>query len=108
MCLLQVYAPVFASVAPALVRSLRNLLSVGYAPEHDVAGVSDPFLQVCSPFIPGNTRTVPPYPLAHPLTLPLRFRDESEALRHSLVSSLIYDWRVIVLLSSVGVVMDMR
>ncbi|CAN0519076.1 unnamed protein product, partial [Scytosiphon promiscuus] len=37
----------FASVAPSLVRLLRNLLSVGYAPEHDVAGVSDPFLQVC-------------------------------------------------------------
>ncbi|CAM9813096.1 unnamed protein product [Laminaria digitata] len=40
------YAPAFASVAPSLVRLLRNLLSVGYAPEHDVAGVSDPFLQV--------------------------------------------------------------
>ncbi|CAB1109096.1 unnamed protein product [Ectocarpus sp. CCAP 1310/34] len=40
------YAPAFASVAPSLVKMLRNLLSVGYAPEHDVAGVSDPFLQV--------------------------------------------------------------
>ncbi|CAM9097441.1 unnamed protein product [Scytosiphon promiscuus] len=40
------YAPVFAAVAPSLVKMLRNLLSVGYAPEHDVAGVSDPFLQV--------------------------------------------------------------
>lgn len=36
----------FAPVAPSLVKMLRNLLSVGYAPEHDVAGVSDPFLQV--------------------------------------------------------------
>lgn len=43
----QELAPAFASVAPSLVRLLRNLLSVGYAPEHDVAGVSDPFLQVC-------------------------------------------------------------
>ena len=43
----QEYAPAFASSAPSLVRLLRNLLSVGYAPEHDVAGVSDPFLQVC-------------------------------------------------------------
>ncbi|CAM9695361.1 unnamed protein product, partial [Hapterophycus canaliculatus] len=42
----QEYAPMFASVAPSLVKMLRNLLSVGYAPEHDVAGVSDPFLQV--------------------------------------------------------------
>lgn len=42
----QEYAPAFASVAEQLVRLLRNLLSVGYAPEHDVAGVSDPFLQV--------------------------------------------------------------
>lgn len=45
MCF-QEYAPAFASVAPSLVKMLRNLLSVGYAPEHDVAGVSDPFLQV--------------------------------------------------------------
>lgn len=43
---MQEYAPAFASVAPTLVKMLRNLLSVGYAPEHDVAGVSDPFLQV--------------------------------------------------------------
>ncbi|CAM9334045.1 unnamed protein product [Ascophyllum nodosum] len=40
------YAQAFASVAEQLVRLLRNLLSVGYAPEYDVAGVSDPFLQV--------------------------------------------------------------
>lgn len=42
----QEYAPAFAPCAPSLVKMLRNLLSVGYAPEHDVAGVSDPFLQV--------------------------------------------------------------
>ena len=46
MGVFQEYASAFASVAPALVKMLRNLLSVGYAPEHDVAGVSDPFLQV--------------------------------------------------------------
>ncbi|CAM9371300.1 unnamed protein product, partial [Discosporangium mesarthrocarpum] len=42
----EVFAHSFAHVAPSLVRLLRNLMSVGYAPEHDVAGVADPFLQV--------------------------------------------------------------
>ena len=32
---------------PSLVRLLKNLLSMGYSPEHDVAGITDPFLQVC-------------------------------------------------------------
>jgi len=31
---------------PSLVKLLRNLLSMGYSPEHDVGGISDPFLQV--------------------------------------------------------------
>jgi len=33
-------------LVPTLVKLLRNLLGKGYAPEIDVAGISDPFLQV--------------------------------------------------------------
>jgi AP-1 complex subunit gamma-1 len=36
----------FLQLVPALVKLLRNLLSMGYSPEHDVGGISDPFLQV--------------------------------------------------------------
>ena len=36
----------FTRLVPSLVRLLRNLLSMGYSPEHDVSGISDPFLQV--------------------------------------------------------------
>ncbi|GMH65663.1 hypothetical protein TL16_g04255 [Triparma laevis f. inornata] len=36
----------FIRLVPSLVRLLRNLLSMGYSPEHDVSGISDPFLQV--------------------------------------------------------------
>ncbi|KAF7732762.1 clathrin associated protein complex large subunit [Apophysomyces ossiformis] len=31
---------------PLLVRHLKNLVSAGFSPEHDVTGVTDPFLQV--------------------------------------------------------------
>lgn len=33
-------------LVPVLVRLLKNLVLSGYAPEHDVAGITDPFLQV--------------------------------------------------------------
>ena len=36
----------FLKLVPSLVKLLRNLLSMGYSPEHDVGGISDPFLQV--------------------------------------------------------------
>ena len=36
----------FRRMVPQLVRMLKNLIMAGYSPEHDVSGVSDPFLQV--------------------------------------------------------------
>jgi AP-1 complex subunit gamma-1 len=36
----------FLGLVPTLVKMLRNLLGTGYAPDHDVGGISDPFLQV--------------------------------------------------------------
>ena len=36
----------FVRLVPSILRLLRNLLTMGYAPDHDVAGITDPFLQV--------------------------------------------------------------
>jgi AP-1 complex subunit gamma-1 len=36
----------FRPLAPGLVKTLKGLTASGYAPEHDVSGITDPFLQV--------------------------------------------------------------
>lgn len=36
----------FKPTVPALVKTLKSLITSGFAPEHDVTGVADPFLQV--------------------------------------------------------------
>ena len=36
----------FRQFAPGLVKTLKSLSASGYAPEHDVTGITDPFLQV--------------------------------------------------------------
>eukprot|EP01039_Chlorochromonas_danica_P002117 gene2117-2311_t len=36
----------YAKLVPSLTRLLRNFLSMGFSPEHDVSGITDPFMQV--------------------------------------------------------------
>ncbi|EDV21290.1 uncharacterized protein TRIADDRAFT_50819 [Trichoplax adhaerens] len=38
--------PHFRRWTPQLIRLLKNLIMAGYAPDHDVSGISDPFLQI--------------------------------------------------------------
>lgn len=40
------------------MRILKNLILAGYSPEHDVSGVSDPFLQVSLQEINGYLQSV--------------------------------------------------
>ena len=44
--------PVFQEQAPLLCKILRSLLMSGFMPEHDVGGITDPFLQVKVRFPP--------------------------------------------------------
>lgn len=37
---------VFSQAVPDLIQIMKSLVVSGYSPEHDVSGVSDPFLQV--------------------------------------------------------------
>eukprot|EP00850_Spirogloea_muscicola_P007406 SM000037S13541 [mRNA] locus=s37:534342:540282:+ [translate_table: standard] len=47
LCLVSATAlDLFRRQTPALVRILKNLVISGYAPEYDVGGVTDPFLQI--------------------------------------------------------------
>jgi AP-1 complex subunit gamma-1 len=36
----------YVKLVPSLVRLLRNFISMGFSPEHDVGGITDPFMQV--------------------------------------------------------------
>lgn len=36
----------YLQAVPLLVRHLKALVTTGYSPEHDVSGITDPFLQV--------------------------------------------------------------
>lgn len=40
------YVTVLWQAVPLLVRNLKSLVTTNYSPEHDVSGITDPFLQV--------------------------------------------------------------
>lgn len=40
------FSDLFIQAVPLLVRNLKSLVTTGYSPEHDVSGITDPFLQV--------------------------------------------------------------
>ena len=40
----ETYAKIFRRHVPILVKTLKNLLMSGYAPEYEIGGVKDPFL----------------------------------------------------------------
>lgn len=42
----EAHAAALVKVVPSLVRLMKNLLSTGFSSEYDVAGITDPFLQV--------------------------------------------------------------
>ena len=48
----QFHAFLSLQIVPTLVRILKNLIMAGYSPEHDVSGVSNPFLQVFKDLLP--------------------------------------------------------
>lgn len=56
------HASGLVKVIPSLVRLMRNLLSTGFSSEYDVAGVTDPFLQVRHLDRAGESQTLPRRP----------------------------------------------
>jgi AP-1 complex subunit gamma-1 len=36
----------YTKLVPAVVRLLRNFISMGFSPEHDVSGITDPFMHM--------------------------------------------------------------
>lgn len=45
-CRLMLPSSRFTQAVPLLVRNMKALATTGYSPEHDVSGITDPFLQV--------------------------------------------------------------
>ncbi len=43
---LLIFTSPFPQAVALLVRNLKSLVTTGYSPEHDVSGITDPFLQI--------------------------------------------------------------